>query len=95
MTGFPEVKNIMVTFFGKSTHRVSSAHGSCMVVCNAWGGEPSFLAEEAASMNGGAAAGRGCGGSAADSPKMLTKLFSSQPVEKAASTKQQFFSVFP
>ena len=87
----------MVPFFGKSTHRVSSAHGSCMVVCNAWGGEPSFLAEEAASMNGGAAAaGRGCGGSAAaDSPKMLTKLFSSQPVEKAASTKQQFFSVFP
>jgi hypothetical protein len=66
-----------------------------MVVCNAWGGEPSFLAEEAASMYGGAAAaGRGCGGSAADSPKMLTKLFSSQPVEKAASTKQQF-SVFP
>ena len=51
--------------FGKSTHRVSSAHGSCMVVCNAWGGEPSFLAEEAASMNGAAAAaaaGRGCGG---------------------------------
>ena len=71
-----------------------------MVVCNAWGGEPSFLAEEVASMYGGGGApaavvGRGCGGSAADSPKMLTKLFSSQPVEKAASTKQQFFSVFP
>ena len=74
-------------------------HRRTVLVCNAWGGEPSFLAEEAASMNGGAAtaaAGRGCGGgSAADSPKMLTKLFSSQPVEKAVSTKQQFFSVFP
>ena len=33
------------------------------------------------------AAGGGGGGG---SPKMLTRLFSSQPVEKAASTKQQF-----
>ena len=40
-------------------------HRRTVLVCNAWGGEPSFLAEEAASMNGAAAAaaaGRGCGG---------------------------------